>query len=263
MAKKQYRALKDALKIDVGDCSHKEQVLALVRNAQEVQGGKRRIGFLEFTLRQIPFMGKELWMTQGFAAFAVFGILYLAMDRNLEYLSIRHIPMLLGILSIVLVMTSVPLLLRPYRYQMHEIEMASLISLPKLLVAELMLLAVEYLVLFGMCAGVSVSMEGVSAADVALYFFLPLFTAGTGCAQIIRRTDGWEDISKRVGVCEGFCACLAVFLFALYTVKPSVYGDVKVWWAGVCCIFPVFLVSLRMWINASAEISEKDILCVD
>lgn len=112
MKRKMYEELKEALQIDVSygqevckkqapgqgertsaprnrldagkKQAHREQVLTSVRNMQAVQKTKKRIGFAEFVFRQIPFMGKELWMTQGAAAAAMFGILYLAAGRDVR-----------------------------------------------------------------------------------------------------------------------------------------------------------------------------------
>ncbi len=145
--------LKIALQIDADVRTHKEELLLLIGNMQAMQRKKKRIGFIEFILRQIRFMGKNLWLTQGAAAFAMFGIGYLSTGKDIEGLCIRHIPLLLGVFAIMQVMASIPLLLTSYRYQMHEIEMASRISLPRLLMAKLIILAVEYLAVFVFCVG--------------------------------------------------------------------------------------------------------------
>lgn len=260
--------LRNALKIDVAAYekakdegalnkeiqSHREQVLAAVRRMQALQIPKRRIGFFEFLFRQIPFMGKDLWISQGFAALMVFGVLYLSLGGRLDYLSIRHIPLLLGVLAIVLVMMSVPLMLRSYRYCMYEIEMASRLSLSRLLLAELILLLAEDLAVFGFCAGISAGAAGLSAVRVTLYFLLPLLVAGTGCAQIIRKTREWEEVSWRVGICEGYCVLLALVLIFLFVIRPAVYDRPEVW--GICTVgvLPMFVRSVRMWMRESAEI---------
>ena len=112
MKRKMYEELREALQIDTAQCqkalnrgvseqetdawTHKEQLLMSVRNMESVKPKKERIGFLEFMVRQIPFIGKPLWITQGIAAFAVSGILYLAPND----ISIRHIPLFVGTLAV-------------------------------------------------------------------------------------------------------------------------------------------------------------------
>ena len=268
MERKQYEDLRNALKIDVtayekvkdtgsrnkGMQSHREQVLVSVRRMQALHIPRKRIGFFEFMLRQIPFMGKDLWISQGFAALMVFGVLYLSLGGRHDYLSIRHIPLMLGVLAIVLVMTSVPLMLRSYRYCMYEIEMASRLSLSRLLLAELILLMAEDLAVFGLCAGISAGMAGLSAVRVTLYFLLPLLVAGTGCVQIIRKTGEWEEVSWRVGVCEGYCVLLALVLIFLFDIRPAVYDRPEAW--GICMVgvLPMFVRAVRIWMKESAEI---------
>lgn len=271
MDRKQYEELRNALKIDVKVCreaedakaaarriqAQRERVLQSVRNLPAVQEPRKRIGFFEFMLRQIPFMGRDLWMSQGSAALLVFGVLYLSLCGDLEYLSIRHIPLMLGILAIMLVMTSIPLLLRPYRYQMHEIELASRQSLWKLLTAELILLMTEDLVVFGVSAGIATGIAGLSAVKVTLYFLLPLLIAGTGCAQLIRRIGGWEEVSQRIGLCEGYCGLLAMVLLILYRTKPVVYGETGVWVICTVIVFPLFVLSVGTWLKDSTEVGER------
>lgn len=258
MKRKMYEELENALKMDVGSCektqAHKERVLTAVRCTLAVRKRKKRIGFFEFMFRQIPFMGRDLWMTQGAAAFAMFGILYLTIDGNLSFLSVRHIPLMMGILAIMLVMSSVPLMLMPYRYQMSEVEMASRFSLPRLLAAKMLLLAVEYLAVFAGSTGLACGLTGLPAARVTLYFALPLLAACTGCVQIIRHTGGWEEAAQRVGVCEGYCVCLAAALLILNRMKPMVYESMEVWMILVIFLLMFFILSIRLWMKESAVI---------
>jgi len=276
--KKIHEELGWALKIDVSDKSdgnehkanlhreslegkgleeNKARVLAAVRKLESIWRPQKRIGFFAFMVRQLPFMGKEMWMTQGLAAAVLFLVIYRTMDGELEYLSIRHIPLLMGILAVVLVMTSVPLLLMSCRYQMQEVELASRISFPRLLMAKIMLLAVEYLVVFAFFAGLTTGVSGLSAGRMALYFLLPLFLACTGCVQIIRRTDGWEEVSQRVGVCVGYCACLGASLIILYHRMPVVYDNVRLWALFMVCVLPLLLISVYRWVKESGEVGER------
>ncbi len=258
-----YEELGKALKIDVSGKrvgsteENKASVLASVRKLHSVWQPRKRISFFTFTVRQLPFMGKEMWMTQGSAAAVMFMVIYRTMDGGLEYLSMRHIPLLMGILAVVLVMSSVPLLLMSCRYHMQEIELASRISLPRLLMAKMTLLAVEYLAVFAFCVGLTTGAAGLSAGRMALYFLLPLFLACTGCVQIIRNTKGWEEASQRAGVCVGFCVCLGAALIVLYRRTPAVYDNVRLWALLVVCIFPLLLISVRRWVEESGEVGER------
>ncbi len=249
--------LKIALQIDADVRTHKEELLLLIGNMQAMQRKKKRIGFFEFILRQIRFMGKNLWLTQGAAAFAMFGIGYLSTGKDIEGLCIRHIPLLLGVFAIMQVMASIPLLLTSYRYQMHEIEMASRISLPRLLMAKLIILAVEYLAVFVFCVGLSVGMAGMPAVSLAVYFVFPLLAACTGCVQIIRHTEGWEEVAGRVGACEGYCVCLGAVFIVLYGMKPFLYGNVRLWMLLMSGLFPLFILSVGRWVKESGEVGER------
>lgn len=269
MKRKMYEELREALQIDTASCqkafnrgvseqetdawTHKEQLLMSVRNMESVKPTKERIGFFEFMVRQIPFIGKPLWITQGIAAFAVFGILYLASND----ISIRHIPLFVGTLAVMQVMASVPLLLMSYRYQMYEIELVSQMSFPRLLMAKMALLSIEYMAVFVFCVVLSTGIAGMSAVRVSLHFLLPLFAACTGCIQIIRHTGGWDEVSQRVGACEGFCTCLVAALAILYKMKPVIYDNTGLWTILIVCIFLLLIRSVCMWVKESEEVADK------
>lgn len=256
MVQRQYDDLKKALKLSVMSeetLSHKERVVSEVHTMRLMQKKRERTGFFTFMLRQIPFMGRELWMMHGGIAAAMFGILYLTVNGDLNYLDIRHIPLLLGIAAIVLVMASVPLLLRPYRYRMYEIELASRISLPGLLLAELAVLAAEYIAVLLFCTGLSSGMAGLHIVSAVLYFLLPLSAAGMGCVQIMRRTGGWNEVSHRLILCEGYCVCLGTAFILLYCMKRAVYGDLRLWGALAACTTFLLALSVRTWVKESAE----------
>lgn len=264
MKQKMFGELGNALKIDVGsggksneNGEHKEKVLLSVQNTLAVRPPKKRIRFLEFMLRQIPFMGRKFWTAQGAAAFAMSGILYLSAAGELERLSVRHIPPLMGILAVMLVMSSIPFILMPYRYQMYEIEMVSRISLSRLLMAKMTLLAAEYVIVFVCSAGALTGTVNLSMARLAFYFGLPLLAACTGCVQIIRHTDKWKEASQRAGVCEGYCVCLGAVLIILYDRKPALYESMETWSILSFLLFLVLILSVRLWMKESARIGGR------
>lgn len=247
--------LKEALKIEAFTCGnscHRAQVLSAVRTMGSVQRRKKRIGFLEFMLRQIPFIGRDIWMLQGGTAFAVSLVLYLSVGGNLQYFPVHCIPPFLGIMAIALVMTSVPLMLRSYRYQMHEIELASRMSHMHLFSSYLAVLAAEYLAVFAFGTGVSVCMAGLPMAKAAVYFALPLFMASGGCVQLIRRTGGWERVAQRLGVCEGYCVVLAAGLVLLYDMKQAAYDSTGMWAALAFAGFAFLSWSVCTWVKESS-----------
>ena len=88
--------------------AHKEQMLESIRQMQALKQRGRKIGFIRFLLRQVPFVAKKLWAMQGLMAMAVFVVLYSTLDGDLGYLGIRHIPALLGGLAVSQIMLAIP-----------------------------------------------------------------------------------------------------------------------------------------------------------
>lgn len=213
MERKLSRQMRLALKIDVTNGakvddgidvqSHQEQVLRSVRQMQTMQRVSRRLGGIEFMVWQLRYIGKDIWMAQGFTVLLVFTVLYRTIGQTMGNLPARYIPMLLGILAVLTLMVSIPFLQRPYKYRMYEIELATRISLPRILAADLALMTIGNLIVFTVGGILAHGGLEFPMARTWIYLCLPFLAAGGGCARIMKRTQNWEDVQVRIGVCEG------------------------------------------------------------
>lgn len=154
--------------------AHKEQMLESIRQMQALKQRGRKIGFIRFLLRQVPFVAKKLWAMQGLMAMAVFVVLYSTLDGDLGYLGIRHIPALLGGLAVSQIMLAIPFMQRSFQYRMYEIEASTRLSYTSLIMANMILMAAGSMAVFSICAVVTSIGLKLPGMDMMLYFLLSL-----------------------------------------------------------------------------------------
>lgn len=244
------KALKTELPEDGG--AHKEQVLKSIRRMQALDQRGRKIGFIRFLLRQIPFVGKQLWAMQGIMTIAVFAVLYSTLDGNLEYLGIRHIPALFGGLAVLQIMMTVPFMQRSFQYRMYEIEASTRLAYSSLVMANIILMAAGSIAAFFLCAVLVAKGFKLPGMDMALYFLLPFLVSGSGCFWILYRSGRSGNQALGTEICEGYCALLLVTLLLLDKAMPQVYEDISAWRMAMLVMIPAFAVSVYSFIRQSS-----------
>lgn len=228
---------------------HKEKVLRAVRQAQRNGREAGRIGFGAFLLRQIPFMTRGVWLTQGGIAGLVFLLLSYALRGSDPMLGVRHVPVLAGILAVGLVMAAVPFLLRSFQYRMYEVEMVTRMSGFRLLLANLILVAAGSAAGMSFCGALLIKGTEVPGLMILLYFFLPFVVSGGGCALILGCFQNAEAAARGTGVCEGYCVCLAFLLWYLYKAQPWIFEWELFWQAASLAAIPAAGVCVYRWLK--------------
>ena len=164
--------------------AHKEQMLESIRQMQALKQRGRKIGFIRFLLRQVPFVAKKLWAMQGLMAMAVFVVLYSTLDGDLGYLASAY-PGFAGRLAVSQIMLAVPFMQRSFQYRMYEIEASTRLSYTSLVMANMILMAAGSMAVFSICAVVTSIGLKLPGMDMMLYFLLPFLVAGSGCFWIL------------------------------------------------------------------------------
>ncbi len=152
----------------------------ILRSRKEVlqRQNRKRISFARFLGKQIPLIGWKLWGFQAVFLLSVYGVL----SDFSDYLkSPLHLAKLLFCLSVVVVMTALPLLYRSFRYQMQEIEAAARFSSVKLLLARLIVISIGDLSLLGGILLAALAKTSLSADSAVIYLCLPFLLSGSGC----------------------------------------------------------------------------------
>ena len=160
------------------DDSHLQAVTLLVRQEICRKQMRKRISFTCLLRKQIPLIGWKLWGLQGLFFLAVYAVL----SDFSDYLkSPLHLAKLLFCLSVMVVMTALPLLYRSFRYRMQEIEAAARFSSVKLLLARLIVISIGDLSLLGGILLAALAKTSLSADCAVIYLCLPFLLSGSGC----------------------------------------------------------------------------------
>lgn len=125
---------------------HLRTTILLSRKEVFQKQNRKRISLTRFLVKQIPLIGWKLWGFQAVFLLSVYGVLS---DLSDYLKSPLRLAKLLFCLSIMVVMTALPLLYRSIRWQMQELETTTHFSLIKLLLARLIVIGIGDLSLLG------------------------------------------------------------------------------------------------------------------
>lgn len=162
--------------------THLQATILLAKREVCLKQRRRRISFARFLGKQIPMIGRKLWILQGIFLLSAYAVL----SDSAEYLrSPLRLAKLLFCLSIAVFMTALPLLYRSVRYRMQEIEAAARFSLGKLLLARLIAISIGDLFLLCGIFLVAVAKTSLSADITVIYLCFPFLLAGSGCLYML------------------------------------------------------------------------------
>ena len=141
------RQLKEMLHLQT-EPVNREQINQICRRVEpllEEKRKRRRINYSAFLKRQLRFIGWPIWLVQGIAMILLCIVFCGPLNFYLED-SVKGIAFLLCCLSVLVLLSSVPMIHRSIRYKMHELELSTRFSSVKLLLAKLLLIGIGNLV---------------------------------------------------------------------------------------------------------------------
>lgn len=158
--------------------THLRTTILLSRKEVFQKQNRKRISLARFLVKQIPLIGWKLWGFQAVFLLSVYGVLS---DLSDYLKSPPRLAKLLFCLSIMVVMTALPLLYRSIRWQMQELETTTHFSLIKLLLARLIVIGIGDLSLLGGILLTALAKTSLSADSAVIYLCLPFLLSGSGC----------------------------------------------------------------------------------
>lgn len=247
MNRKIYQSLKKTLHdgIPADNEEHKEQVKRFVSESICLNKRKERIGYGTFILRQLRYAWRGLWPVQAAVLIGAWCMFKWFMHGDIGYMTSRHLPVILGSISIVLVMSFIPFLQRSYHYKMYEIEMASLRSLPGMFGANLILTGLGDVTVIAVCVVLTSSEYTLPAGNALLYMVLPFLVSSGGCIRIFRKMK--EEL--KTWVCEVYCMLLIAGMLLLYRGMPQVFGYMNWWLAGSIIVLSAAGINFFRWMK--------------
>ncbi len=118
------------------------QTMRASRIAYQNRRQREHIRYPAFLLRQVRFIGAPVWLLQGFLLLCAFWLFGFANIGTVSSLAPRHLPVLLGCFAVFIAMTSIPFIGRSAQHKMLETEMATRISIPKLLLTRIFIIGI-------------------------------------------------------------------------------------------------------------------------
>ncbi len=240
-----YKTLQLKEMLHISEDAKSEQIRRIMElsKADRLTERKReQAGFIEFLIRQIPFIGWKMWSVQALVMISAVVFFY-GTDQgpvDVTWLFVgRRLPFLVGALGTVMAMIGIPYVMQSFQYRMYEMEKAAKNGFGRMLISRMIVLSAGDLVTVLLCMIVISSKNYASAGMVLLWYLAPLFLTGSFCAgwmqKIEAKLDMEDQASRCIQICEGACVVLLVLQYLLYIKLPSVYGNAG-WWIIILLI---------------------------
>ena len=234
-------ALKDQPDLQISE-EHLIQTMRASRMAYQSRRQRERIRYPAFLLRQVRFVGAPVWLLQGFLLLCAFWLFGFGDIGTVSNLAPRHLPVLLGCFAVFIAMTSIPFIGRSAQYRMLETEMATRISIPKLLLTRISIIGIGNILLLTVSFLLASTKVELGTGSIVLYLLLPYLIACCGCLFI----QAYAHSGQQGFISTAFCFSLTALLFVLYKTAPVVYEQASVGIWGVLCAVCVVILIIGM-----------------
>ncbi|MDE6750263.1 MAG: hypothetical protein K2K21_14560 [Lachnospiraceae bacterium] len=226
---------------------NREQIKQISRSVEpllEEKHKRRRINYPAFLKRQLLFIGWPIWLMQGIAMILLCMVFIGPLNFYLED-SIKGIAFLLCCLSVLVLLSSVPIIHRSIRYKMYEIELSTRFSAVKLLLAKLLLIGIGNLVLLSMVFLLTIANTPLQTESALLYLLLPYLTACCGSLYLLGHIPADKFEVYSIGLC---CLMLTAFtilsrFYSNFFIKTFSSG-----WLLVCLLLVLFIIKQLRYI---------------
>lgn len=217
MKQKLETALRGALRAGTAtECNpaHLEETANKARLALQAQTKQRPIGLFRFLLRQVWHVGYIVWGVQ--AVIIILACLVLSASyRGIPDSLARYFPVLLSCYAVMLSAVSIPLLYRSAKYHMLELEASTQASLPKLILANMILAGLGDIVAIALVLLLTGTKSQIGLYHALIYLLLPFLISCMGIFGLIEK--------RSVYVQAAYCiAVMLVFMVAFYFAAEQV-----------------------------------------
>lgn len=214
-----------------------QTVYEQVTQAADEKRRRERIGFAAFLKSQVRFIGWRIWFMQAAGI-----ILLHCMWRTISGQMIRdvlNIGFFLCCLSVLILLSAVPMLYRSVRYAMFETELVTRFSAVRLLIARLLAIGIGNFIILGIILLSMVINVSIPAARALLYLLLPYLTASSGFLYLLKRIP-----ADKLQIYSTFWGCFLVSIFiVLRRFCPAFFMQTfSVFWAAVCLVLLLFCI---------------------
>lgn len=231
--------------------SHLQHTLLSAHREILAKQPDKHIAFCNFLILQIRFIARKIWLLQGLVLVILSFILTFLFKANIY--DKHHIAIQLCSLSIVILMTSVPLIQRSIHYQMHECESASYFSTVRLLMAKLLIIGIGDIIMLSVLLLITICSTYLNIGSALLYLILPfLLTLYCYLYLLAHIPAKWFS-----SCCIGLCSLLYLCIVLLNRFVPTFFNqNFSIGWIIVCLLFVFLCFSQLRYIICDSEYAE-------
>ena len=199
---------------------------------------RERIGFAAFLGRQMRFVGWRIWFMQGIGIIVLL-CMCKAVFREMFVQYVQNIAFFLCCLSVLVLLSTVPMVYRSVRYEMYETELATRFSAVRLLVARLIAIGLGNFVMLGVILVFAAMRASMPASRALLYLLMPYLAASGGLLYLLKRVP-----VRQFQVCSVVWGCILIGVFVvLRRLLPVFFMQTfSGAWVAVCLLLLLFCV---------------------
>lgn len=157
---------------------HLQHTILAVRSSRQTVLHRQRLSFPALVLKQVRFVALKIWLVQGMLLSALCALFLFYYDRGVIRID-EHIPRkALALCAGIIALSTEPLLLRPTRYQMLEVEQSTYFSNRGGILAQLLFIGMGDA---GMLTVLTLlaAQHRISTDRIFLFLVIPFLTAAT------------------------------------------------------------------------------------
>ena len=194
--------------------THLQHTVTAVRSVYQASPCRRHISFPLLVFKQLRFVALKIWLVQGMILSALCSLFLFHYDTDVirfnEYIPRR----ILALCGCIIVLSARPLLLRPIRYRMLEVEQSTYFSSRGVILAQLLFIGIGDIGMLAVLTFLAIKYQ-FEADTVFLFLVIPFLTAAAAGLMLWLRTS--PSLFQKAGI----PVCILSSFLICETVKRS------------------------------------------
>lgn len=167
--------------------AHLQQTIEKARTVRQSSSDRQRLSFSALVVKQLWFVALKIWLIQGAVLSMLCALFLFNYDRGVislrEYIPRRVLALCAGIIAL----CTRPVLLRPMRYRMLEIEQSTYFSNRGSILAQLLFIGIGDVGMLTVLSLLAIQYR-IAADTIFLFLVIPFLTAATAGLMLWART---------------------------------------------------------------------------
>lgn len=177
--------------------AHLQETKGLAQSVRQSSIYRHRISFWTLVYKQLKFVAVKIWLLQGMVLSALCALLLCNYDTSVMLCDGHVMLNILGFCGGIIVLSAIPLLLRPTRYKMLELEQSTYFSNRGGVLSQFLFIGTGDV---GMLTVLALLAEQyrIGADGIFLFLVIPFLTAATACFMLWARTS--PPVFQKTGI---------------------------------------------------------------